>query len=211
MVSVSSTDLRSLADIDEKTMNYNKVSIHNSSTGSTTISEACAIAAESNYGKALPMPYMEDKVDGVKNGHNHYKHSKYISNNDHDTLSTEHHLARYARHQQLRGRLVSMAHTTARSHSAGVPNTIAPSVTLSNNIPSSNKPMLPSLRPVGTNTKTSSTDSVLRVIKTAPVVSRLPPIGGVPCLGSATPVNRTIAIESSVHNNMTNFCEPDAR
>ena len=162
---------------------------HGSSTGSTTISEACAIAAESNYGRPSPIEVTSGKdKDGHRssmkhNSHRHIAHGGAAASGEHRQLRQV---------NMPKGRLSTLKHSSVRSHSAGVvPVETHP---LSNNMSSSaSRPQLPVLRHKS-GLDPGASEDVLRSIQTAPAPSRLPPIGTPSgcVLGSLTPSNKVL-------------------
>ena len=137
---------------------------HGSSTGSTTISEACAIAAESNFGKFSGSSGFPPKGEKEK---------------DHNARNS--HPPKVRHHGRNR--------TSARSHSAGVVTSHGKLAPISNNLSSSSsRPQLPVLKHSNKSISPGvENDSVMRAIQTATVASRLPPISNATALESGTP------------------------
>ena len=168
---------------------------HGSSTGSTTISQACAIAAELNFGKIGEVLVGDSPKRHEKDEHRiAHKHHAHRQHGPHHPVAPDH---RHPRQVGMpKGRLASLKHSSIRSHSAGVvPSEITALPTSNNLSSSSSRPQLPMLHK-NKGMDSDGGDDVLRAIQTAPAPSRLPPIGGAPsdgALGSLTPVDRLLS------------------
>jgi serine/threonine protein kinase len=155
---------------------------------SNSIAEASLIAAESNFGRfgstgERSGPIVETNLELQDRAPLHAVPHRILLNQAHRQPNVPGVMGGPPPHRQRLAVLraeAAAAVNGVRSHSAGIPGPGGPER-------GPNKHKLPSIRG-NTSAQSNDTDTSMRIIQTAPVVSRAPNLPPLPLVGSATPV-----------------------